>query len=69
MTDRSPTASAPSDPYAGATVLAVIKKRWDVTFCLRLADGTETDLIASADAYYTDHDSIWFGTREEHADA
>jgi hypothetical protein len=51
---------------AGATVLTVIEGRWDVTFCLRLADGREVDMVASADRYYTDDSGIWFGTKEEH---
>lgn len=51
--------------YDGATVLGITEKRWDVRFHLRLLDGTETTLIASADSYYTDNNNVWFGTKEE----
>ena len=52
--------------YEGATVVAIKEKRWDVRITLRLPDGTEEVLVASADSYYTDHNNIWFGTLREY---
>lgn len=50
---------------SGATVLAVVQKRWDVRISLRLVDGREVTMIASADSYYTDRNNVWWGTQQE----
>ena len=36
------------EDYAGATVLAIVERRWQVDIHLRLEDGSEAHLIASA---------------------
>lgn len=54
------------DDLAGATVLSVDERRWDVRFRLRLIDGTEVTMVASADSFYTGSSNIWFGTEQEH---
>lgn len=61
--------SVRDEDLTGATVLAVIKQRWQVSMALVLEDGREVTMIACADSYYTDSDSIWWGTRTEFNDA
>lgn len=51
--------------FVGATVVGIQKKRWEVRIHLRLPDGTEETLVASADRYFTDGDGIWFDTAAE----
>lgn len=55
-----------ADELAGATVVEVVESRWHVRLKLQLADGRVVSMIASADAYYTDRDHIWWGTAAEY---
>lgn len=53
----------------GATVIEVDQHRWYVNIKLRLADGREQTMVASADSYLTDSNNVWWGTAEEHEEA
>ena len=46
--------------------IEITRSRWNVYITIRDKNGNELKLIASADAWFTEHDWIWFGTEEEY---
>lgn len=46
----------------------IIESRWWIGIMITDSEDVEHDFVASADAYYTDRDGIWFGTRQEYND-
>lgn len=45
--------------------VVITESRWEVYVNVTEADGTKQEYVASADAHWTEHDAIWFGTRQE----
>lgn len=46
----------------------IATNRWDIRITIIEKDGKKSTWIASADSYYTEGDSIWFGSKKEYED-
>ncbi len=49
----------------GGIITAVDERRWDIRFTVKRTDGTEVEVVASADTYFTDRDRVFFDTYDE----